>query len=537
MDVENVVRENFVFDHPRDGQLELISEIVGAVNEGYKFVIVNAATGVGKSSVAATLARIYNSSYICTMTKQLQEQYLKDFDKYGFTLVKGRNNFVCQDNGLLCSDGTCKTLALSAARGWSCMFKRNGLCHYWNQKMEAVDSDVTFMNYAYFMPELNYLPHFNHRELLICDEAHNLEQVLFNWVSFKITKRRVKRDLTQLWEYEKRFKNDTQLNQHVDILFDNDEDEMHKWVAFLEILLEDYSVLVGLCEEFMFPEVDSKQLDSYKGMQTKIKNMIYALDKSHDWVVSLHDDNRGVEFKPIDVHEYGLDIFDHADVCVFLSATILDKRLFCKWLGLDVDDVYMVNISSPFDKSRRPFKLDLAGKMSFKYMNKSLAASLPVFEDILDKHEGEKGVVHTNSYTISSYLESNVDDPRLIFHDADNREEVLEYFMECGDDVVLVSPSMSEGVNLPYDLCRFQVIYKVPFPYLGDRQIKARMQRDKYWYNYATVMSLLQAYGRGMRAVDDYCVTYCLDSNIQMVLNSPMYRRLVPDFLREAIVK
>ncbi len=96
---------------------------------------------------------------------------------------------------------------------------------------------------------------------------------------------------------------------------------------------------------------------------------------------------------------------------------------------------------------------------------------------------------------------------------------------------------MSEGVDLPYDKCRFQVIYKIPFPYLGDKQVDMRRRRDQKWYAYKTVMTLMQAYGRGMRAEDDSCYTYILDSDVNMILKSPLYRSLIPDFFKEAIVR
>jgi Rad3-related DNA helicase len=95
---------------------------------------------------------------------------------------------------------------------------------------------------------------------------------------------------------------------------------------------------------------------------------------------------------------------------------------------------------------------------------------------------------------------------------------------------------MSEGVDLPYDKCRFQIIYKIPFPYLGDKQINMRMKKDQRWYAYKTAMTLVQTYGRGMRADDDSCVTYILDSDIQMLLKSPLYKSLIPEFFKEAIV-
>ena len=87
------VKRNFPFKHPRPDQLETISEIVDAINQGYKYIVLEAGTGTGKSAIAATLSSIYDSSYILTVTKQLQDQYLEDFSN--LSLVKGRRNFQC----------------------------------------------------------------------------------------------------------------------------------------------------------------------------------------------------------------------------------------------------------------------------------------------------------------------------------------------------------------------------------------------------------------------------------------------------------
>lgn len=130
----------------------------------------------------------------------------------------------------------------------------------------------------------------------------------------------------------------------------------------------------------------------------------------------------------------------------------------------------------------------------------------------------------------------NIPNRRLIDHKASNREAVLRYFEDSTEPLVLVSPSMSEGVDLPYDKCRFQVIYKIPFPYLGDKQVNRRQRMDQRWYAYKTIMTLMQAYGRGMRAHDDSCYTTYWDGNIEMLFRSPLYRSLLPEFFKEAIV-
>ena len=78
------VAKHFPFAKPREFQLETISEITEAINKGYKYIVLEAGTGTGKSAVAATLSQMFDSSYILTVTKQLQDQYLRDFNDLGF---------------------------------------------------------------------------------------------------------------------------------------------------------------------------------------------------------------------------------------------------------------------------------------------------------------------------------------------------------------------------------------------------------------------------------------------------------------------
>ena len=59
----------------------------------YKYIVLEAPTGFGKSAVAVTLARALGSCYICSATKDLQTQYTQDFPF--LRSIKGMANFDC----------------------------------------------------------------------------------------------------------------------------------------------------------------------------------------------------------------------------------------------------------------------------------------------------------------------------------------------------------------------------------------------------------------------------------------------------------
>ena len=129
------------------------------------------------------------------------------------------------------------------------------------------------------------------------------------------------------------------------------------------------------------------------------------------------------------------------------------------------------------------------------------------------------GLVSHNchSYRIANYLKRHVKDKRLLFHTSENREQTLEKHIMSKKPTVLVTPSMTEGIDLKDDLSRWQVICKVPFPYLGDRITRKRMSKHKWWYGYETVKTIVQALGRSVRSDTDHAVTYILDEDFSRV--------------------
>ena len=532
--IDGEIIENFPFTEPRFGQLDIIQNINDAIRQGYKYIILEAGTGTGKSAIATTLAKMYESAYILTMTKQLQSQYSNEFD---FPLVKGRGNFACLNSNLdaTCDMGTCKTtptssnffcsfgvaknptldaeLAFEDSYGGAVFYQSSNHCHYWNQKANAINSPITLMNYDYAIVELNYVKHFAPRSLLILDEAHNIENKLMATMEVTLYNRTLEKDIN------KRISDETLKNG-----------ELEDWKMEIDAIRDSY-------EDIDLKDVTKNKADRIRSTISRLKTLSNNLEKEpKNWVIDAEE--AGVVFKPLRVHHYAKDnLLKYGDVVIFMSATILSHKMFSKWLGLNPNEVYHIKVDSPFTKEKRPIILNLAGKMSANRIKNTAPKTIPILQEILKKHENDKGLIHTHSYKCQQYIVNNLYNSRLISHSSKNREQILNFFEKDENPLVLVSPSMSEGVDLPYDKCRFQIIYKMPFPYLGDKQVNMRMKRDKKWYAYKTVMTLMQAYGRGMRAEDDSCYTYIIDSDINMLFKSPMYRSLIPDFFKEAVVR
>src|SRR4030042_2814260 len=78
----------------RDGQREAIEEIQEALDKGYKYVLLDAPTGLGKSRVAQAFAKAFASSHVVTPQKILQMQYKRDFAKDMFIMM-ARGAYTC----------------------------------------------------------------------------------------------------------------------------------------------------------------------------------------------------------------------------------------------------------------------------------------------------------------------------------------------------------------------------------------------------------------------------------------------------------
>ncbi|MGA8916323.1 MAG: hypothetical protein WB474_10060, partial [Nitrososphaeraceae archaeon] len=84
---------NFPFKEIRPKQLEVLQQIADAINARYKYIVLEAPTGFGKSPVAIAVGRTLGTSYICSATKDLQTQYTNDFPY--LRPIKGMGNYDC----------------------------------------------------------------------------------------------------------------------------------------------------------------------------------------------------------------------------------------------------------------------------------------------------------------------------------------------------------------------------------------------------------------------------------------------------------
>jgi Rad3-related DNA helicase len=177
--------------------------------------------------------------------------------------------------------------------------------------------------------------------------------------------------------------------------------------------------------------------------------------------------------------------------------------------------------------------------MGFRYIDKTLPKMASFMEKILNKYADKKGIIHTHSFKVNKYIVDHLRaygfGDRIITHDSSkgSRDRAVEDHINNAKPSVLISPSMSEGLDLKEDLSRFQVICKTMFPAL-DPYVRARMDRDPDWYTLQTALKMVQASGRSVRSKTDKAHTFILDSGF-----SDWFSRangMLPDWWTDSIV-
>lgn len=520
---------------PREIQKEIIQGIEQKIKSGYKTIILSAPTGVGKSLIAATLARYYGSSFTVTASKQLQDQYSKDLK---FLMpVKGKSNFACLklmeqesiaksdtksaiQKGLTCEKGLCEETSMKNGKKVRevCKFKPKlgepsvaaDLCHYYDQKYRALTSPHSIWNYAAYFQLMKFnrkaYGEYVAKPIAIFDEAHKIEDQIIQFIGVDIYNG---------------YLNECGINPNTYDLAD-----IGMIVQLLDDLARSYSKqILDLQENRSF------MLNPDYALLAKLEARYEKMANSHAEIFSnknnfvINDpfkDERGnfrsVSIKPLDISKYVKTFFD-IEHQIFMSATI-DKDSFCENAGLEPANVGFVDTPrSPFPPDKRRINFLNTRKLSYSASKDDELAVIKKIDEILSQHDSERGLILTSSEKRCIDIRNNLSEKnrrriRICHSRNENgmtQEEILQEH-SLDEDGVLLSSSLWEGIDLKDDLSRFQIIAKVPYPNLSEKRTKVKMQKFPLWYKSQTLTKLLQGFGRSIRNEEDWAVTYVLDS-------------------------
>lgn len=510
------------FKEFRPHQLETALKVKAAFDRGKKFVLVQAPTGIGKTLIAVLVAAMLELQVRYTShSKQLQAQFIGDFPDAVELL--GRNNYLCLKNpqefprlsAELCTANSphCKNCELSKQ---GCEPNGEGKCPcvsdcpYLVRKRIAINADIAVLNTAYLLRVVNYGGGFSSIPLLVLDEVDLTENALLGMIEITFTDRFMEKFGLLPPKYKTKP--------------ESWRERAPEWLKVVEQRINQLANAWGIDD-----------LVSLHQLEQKKRQLEFFINEVDDrWVFD------GTTFKPIWVSRYADKyLWSHADKILGMSATITPWRQLCRDLSIDPSQAEFIDAPSVFPAEKRLIYYQPAANMNHNSKDAEFPNLVAAFDQILTQHPRQKGLGHCVSFSNCDQIKKLSKYPeRLITHREGDRTSQLHRFMESSAPLVLLSPSMERGVDLPYDYCRFIVIAKVPFPYLKDPQVNARLHRSKSsgqaWFDATTARRIVQATGRGMRAADDYCVSYILDSAF-----GDFYQRntaMFPKWWRETLI-
>ena len=510
-------------------------------------VFLQAPPGVGKTPLAILLAKLMSEprrhiirkqwghgALITTITKLLQQQYVADFPE--LSQATGRDNWGCLvDPKSTAANAPC-------THGWECPIQSS--CPYVVQRDEADQAPISVLNTAFYTYERAFTSKFAGHDLVIMDEAHELERTIMEygaeWISPKPFERNNLRmpDSVQFftgssWDL---FWDDVavDLAERLDIA----EEELQ--VAVEQAKHRGVVDLSGSSGPLLGKVRDLRRLDTYRRAFHRAKQ------RPQDFVLSRQREG-AMKLEPIWGHSVD---FKWPAKRVLMSGTILSAEFLAYCLGLDKEPFTFIDMPSDFPAASRPLLYVPAVKMGRGASDEDMDHMVRTMDTIIQKkHLGQKGIIHTVSYKLRDEIMARSKWARLmVTHNAADRLMVLEQFKAMPDGYILVSPSMTTGVDLPEEQCRWQMIPKMPFGNRGDAVIRLRAEDTTpfVWekrqvklgqlaYAYSTAAALVQAYGRAMRSAEDWGYTYVLDSNFWHFQQESRWGRLFPGWFREAV--
>lgn len=531
---------------PRVEQIDAINFLKKSIRTGNRFMLLNLPTGVGKSYLNVMFINWYlnyiNSDAkfdILTNSKILQKQYIREFDY--IRNLEGKANYQCSKYAMNCEDG----LELCRVKKTMCDF-----CPYVNAMRNFISSRISLTNFHMFNLSNIYSGSVFGRtsSVLIIDEAHDYESIFSDYYTTEI-------NINSLIKCG--FSNDT-LTMFRNIISEiNDIEDFikHANSTFLPELKKQTNYLMGsLNVDDSKIQLAKDTILRYTKQKRECDNKINTIElflkeysnSPSNWILEVNhkidkrnkNEIRSLVIQPVWVNDYIpkiiLEKYDHV---IFMSGTILDRKLFCNINGLDDTMTTYHSIPSPFPIQNRPIYYIKAGKMTYKEKENTYERQLEFVKKILDKYKGKKGIIHTYNYEIATWLHRDLMHTkygdRLLFHDSTNRDDKLKTHMNSDSDTVLVSPSMMAGIDLKDDLSRFQIIMKMPYPNIQSKKIKKRIETYSEWYNWKTVVDLMQSYGRSIRSNTDHADTFILDSSFSDIITQS--DKYLPRYFTDAI--
>jgi len=541
---------------PRDNQVNHVSRICEAfLEEEAKNVVLSAPTGTGKSIIGTVAAEVIhsiknpatreNASFLLSATNVLLDQYHQTFaEKAGdntFLLLKGAANYECSALSTDDEPQTAENCAIT-------LFRKNGMqnfidtycnsCEYAKARALKATSRHLITNYAFYFIDRMYaqapLPR---RTVAVFDEAHLLNDLFTDHNAIYISEKRLAQCADEV--------NDNLSLGNTDIFRDlkvmrdaliKGQITEQNYSTWLKQLLEVYNLISETAKSNADRNIRNaskylklqKLAKKYYNFGCKIDDL-FTFQYPHVFEYKKKDPSarqseNEIHVKPIFIGDM-FEVLDNAEHNLLMSATISEQ--FAKRTMTLPGKTKHIRLDPQFLPENKKVIFYKPQSLNYRSMQETETVtklSRTVTEIV--KHHTEKeerGIILTPSFvvteTVCASLRKEKGNFKIFEHVRGEKLATIlaDFKQHSKGPAVLVTPSGFEGIDLPGDLSRFQVLVKMPYASLGDKRIQTILDNFPDIYQLQALMKVVQGAGRSVRSQEDWATTYILDSAVQRV--------------------
>lgn len=471
---------------PRPTQIQALRWLESNWHLSNVFAI-QAPTGTGKQGIGTAIQLATSGAYLAP-NNALVDQAVKDYPLLNF--LKGRARYECIEMpDFSCADR--KEMGSPPCKG----------CPYNACRKRALKGEPTFYNpISYFY--LTKTPNFQHPEVVVVDEAHKLKDMLLLLcgVSFRRGRYNYPAISNDLDAIEWMTSTLPKLREYVkQCQTQGNVAGVKSTLRKIEAIEE---VLPGLKEEPQNYAIYT-QPSTYRGREDEYLHIM-----------------------PIDPPGHIIRRVLGAKKIVLMSATLpkTDVRALVRgqpFLYLD--------LPSPIPREQRLIYYDpIPGKVNWETDPKVLADWI---KTILARYPNRNTIVHV-TYGLSLKLKRFF--KNALVNTPETKDDIIKRFKRDGG--LWLASGVSEGLDLPGDECRLNIIPLLQFANVSDPMIKKRRARQGGYLEYSinTLKTTIQQAGRSTRGADDESVTVIGDTRFPQLITR--LREHVPKSFSEAIV-
>jgi ATP-dependent DNA helicase DinG len=468
-------------------QLDTIYKVSGSPK---RFKMIQAPTGTGKSLINVATAILEGARTLFLVhNKSLQDQ-LSEFSSIGLCDIKGHSHYAC---------GRARKNSHPIDESiWSCE-KDAGLftshpqyssCQYRPKVEWAKQCQLVSTNYAHWLSisRVDDGDRLGKFDLLICDEAHLCHNLLVDHMKVTLSLSDLRRHLG--------------ISTWPENVYSNDY-----WGTWIS-----YSLSQLVLARKSARKINSKETQSaLYALETDLLHLQSMLGSR----LIFTDKKSSIDIIPVWGREFAeTHLFRSIPNVLLCSATVNEADAMD--LGIPPTNLEFIEVNSTFPPHRHPFIYSPCSPelyVDHRLTEYGLRSLISKIDNFVGPRKDRKGIVHSWSY---KWQKKIVSESRfrefMVDHDSRSLPVALEKFVNALPPCTLVSPSVKEGYDFPFDLCRYQILPKVPFLDRRDPIIAQRCKDDSTYADRQTARTIEQMAGRGMRRRTDACESAIFDA-------------------------